>query len=136
METAARQIAELLKRLGRRQSWLARAAGLTPPHLSRLLRGELDARVSTLEKIADVMGARFVLVPHDKLDEVARIVGREAPARVDVGTAFDDLFIAVDPDADGESDTGEGDTDDARPSRRPARQSPEGLESPGPKGRS
>lgn len=107
MDRQIPQIGNRLKRLGRRQSWLANAAGLRPGHLSKLLSGKLDARVSTLEKIADVLGARFVLVPHDMLDEVARIVGREAPARRDVGTAFDDLFIAVErePEADDDADT-------------------------------
>ncbi len=130
MIAEVQQIAEMLKRQGRRQSWLARAAGLTPAHLSRLLRGELDARASTLGKIADVLGARFVLVPHDRMDEVIRIVGREASPRADVRTAFDDLFIAVEPEPD-DDDAGEGD----RASSGQVRPDPEGLDRPGSKGR-
>ena len=117
MDRQILQIVDRLKRLGRRQNWLANAAGLRPGHLSKLLAGKLDARVSTLEKIADVLGGRFVLVPHDKLKEVARIVGREVPAHRDVGTAFDDLFIAVEREPEDDGDAGRGshvDTTDRR----------------------
>ncbi len=106
MNTVNQQLAELLARQGRTQSWLARAAGLTQAHLSRLLRHQLDARASTLETLADVLGARFILVPNDKLDEISRIIGYKAPVGPDAGSAFDDLFVDVGPQSEGEADAG------------------------------
>lgn len=92
------QIQDLLSKRGRRKSWLSQAVGMEPSHVSRVLGGKLDARVSSVEKLAEALGARFILIPAEHQEQVSRILGRPASSASPSRTAFDDLFIPDDDD--------------------------------------
>lgn len=55
-------------------------AGLSPQHLSEIESGSVDARLSTIERIADVLGLSVMLVPLDKVVEVRRYLATDGRA--------------------------------------------------------
>lgn len=61
---------------GQTQQALARAAGTNQATVSGVENAQLDARLSTLERLAQVLDLEVVLVPRDKLDAVWAAIPR------------------------------------------------------------
>lgn len=76
----------------------AKRAGLPPDRVSRLETGRSNPTLATLEELAAALGASLVLVPHERLPEVDAMLDLE-PAKVEAGSAFEDVFIP-DPEDD------------------------------------
>lgn len=55
-------------------------AGLSPQHLSEIESGSVDARLSTIERIARVLGLAVMLVPLDKASELRRYIATNGRA--------------------------------------------------------
>lgn len=78
-------VSEVLKELGKRLKRQRKAAGLSQrelselsgvaqPHISRIERGEVDLRASSLFEIARAMSSDFLLVPNQARDAAAATV--------------------------------------------------------------
>jgi transcriptional regulator with XRE-family HTH domain len=73
--------AELTQRrhaLGLSQQTVAERAGLTQTYLSKIERGKLDPRLTTLQEIARAVSAEPVLVPLDLLPSIRALLGHTA----------------------------------------------------------
>lgn len=55
-------------------------AGMSPQHLSDVESGKVDARISTIERIAAVLGFTVMLVPRDKVSQVRRYLATDGRA--------------------------------------------------------
>lgn len=66
----------------RRQSLavVAGFAGISPQHLSEIESGKVDARLSTIERVANALGLAVVLVPRDKVVLVRRYLATNGRA--------------------------------------------------------
>lgn len=65
---------------GLSQRALARLAGVPQGHISRIERGAVDLRVSSLVEIARALGLEVTLVPRNAVPAVQSIVRAAAPA--------------------------------------------------------
>jgi transcriptional regulator with XRE-family HTH domain len=81
--------AEDLRRARAAKGWsqreLSAKAGLTQAHLSRIERGEVDLRLSTLLEVARLLDLEVVLTPRNALTAVQALI-REAQASSDFKT--------------------------------------------------
>jgi predicted transcriptional regulator len=62
------------------QQAVAERAGLTQTYLSKVERGRLDPRLTTLQDIARAVSAELVLVPADLLPSIRAAIGASSTA--------------------------------------------------------
>jgi len=80
--------------LGRTLQGLSSLTGMGISHISGVLSGAKDARLSTVETLADAMDAQLVLVPKHLLPEVERLLAGKAVGPDNVPSTVDRLFGA------------------------------------------
>ena len=66
--------------------------GIATSSISKLLSGKSDAKAGTLEALADVLDATWVLVPKHLLPEVQRLLSGKAIGPDEAPSTVDQLF--------------------------------------------
>lgn len=78
------------------QSELARRAGVQQAQVSQIERGAGNPTRKTLEALAAALDARLMLVPFERVNDMAGMEGVSAADITDPGDVFDDVFIPDD----------------------------------------
>lgn len=78
--------------LGKTLQHLADLTGMSVPQVSNVLGGKVDARVGTVEALANAMDANLVLIPKHLLPEVERLLSGKTIGPDDVPSTVDRLF--------------------------------------------
>ena len=65
---------------------------MSVPQVSNVLGGKVDARVGTVEALANAMDANLVLIPKHLLPEVERLLSGKTIGPDDVPSTVDRLF--------------------------------------------
>lgn len=76
--------------------YLATLTGMSVPQVSNVLGGKVDARLGTVEALANAMGASVVVIPKHLLPEVERLLSGKAIGPDDVPSSVD-RFLASTP---------------------------------------
>jgi transcriptional regulator with XRE-family HTH domain len=91
VDLLVKNIHRLLKEYERKPAWLAEKAGIKPPNLSRLLKGDGNPTLETVDAIARafVVESADLLAPFEKLD-ITSLRKRLFVLRMDLGIAHED----------------------------------------------
>jgi len=65
--------------LGLVQAEVARRAGITQTRLSKIEKGAVDVRISTLQDIARALHAELILVPRELVPTLEGLMGEKQP---------------------------------------------------------
>ena len=76
--------------------YLATLTGMSVPQVSNVLSGKVDARLGTIEALANAMEASIVVIPKHLLPEVERLLSGKAIGPDDVPSSVD-RFLASTP---------------------------------------
>lgn len=76
--------------------YLATLTGMSVPQVSNVLGGKVDARLGTIEALANAMEASIVVIPKHLLPEVERLLSGKAIGPDDVPSSVD-RFLASTP---------------------------------------
>jgi len=76
--------------------YLATLTGMSVPQVSNVLGGKVDARLGTIEALANAMEASVVVIPKHLLPEVERLLSGKAIGPDDVPSSVD-RFLASTP---------------------------------------
>lgn len=69
--------------------YLATLTGMSVPQVSNVLGGKVDARLGTIEALANAMEASVVVIPKHLLPEVERLLSGKAIGPDDVPSSVD-----------------------------------------------
>jgi transcriptional regulator with XRE-family HTH domain len=86
------QLQQRRRNLGKTLQHLADLTGMSVPQVSNVLGGKVDARVGTVEALANAMDANLVLIPKHLLPEVERLLSGKTIGPDDVPSTVDRLF--------------------------------------------
>jgi len=86
------QLQERRRQLGKTLQHLADLTGMSVPQVSNVLGGKVDARVGTVEALANAMDANLVLIPKHLLPEVERLLSGKTIGPDDVPSTVDRIF--------------------------------------------
>lgn len=86
------QLQQRRGQLGKTLQNIANLTAMSVPQVSNVLSGKADARLSTLEALADAMDARLALIPKHLLPEVARLLSGQTIGPDDVPSTVDRLL--------------------------------------------
>lgn len=81
---------------GKTLQYLATLTGMSVPQVSNVLGGKVDARLGTIEALANAMEASVVVIPKHLLPEVERLLSGKAIGPDDVPSSVD-RFLASTP---------------------------------------
>jgi transcriptional regulator with XRE-family HTH domain len=90
--TIFEQLQQRRGQLGKTLQNLADLTAMSVPQASNALSGKVDARLSTLEALADAMDARLILIPKHLLPEVSRLLSGKTIGPDDVPSTVDRLL--------------------------------------------
>jgi hypothetical protein len=71
------QIAKARKEKGLKQSELGKKLGLPQSHVSKIERGEIDVRLSTISDIAKTLDHELMLIPREIIPFVKSLLNNE-----------------------------------------------------------
>lgn len=88
-----RYLAVRRKALQRSLDEIKAKTGLGKPHLSRILAGGLDIRVSTLEALASALDTEIIAVPKDMAFEVRQFIASRGQAAAPQSKSAAETFL-------------------------------------------
>ena len=90
--TVFAQLQQRRGELGKTLQSLSNLTAMSVPQVSNALSGKVDARLSTLEALADAMDASLLVVPKHLLPEVLRVLSGKTIGPDDVPSTVDRLL--------------------------------------------
>ena len=94
--TIFQQLQQRRNAQGKTLQYLATLTGMSVPQVSNVLGGKVDARLGTVEALANAMEASVVVIPKHLLPEVERLLSGKAIGPDDVPSSVD-RFLASTP---------------------------------------
>ncbi|TYQ18981.1 UNVERIFIED_ORG: helix-turn-helix protein [Zoogloea ramigera] len=94
--TIFQQLQQRRNAQGKTLQYLATLTGMSVPQVSNVLGGKVDARLGTIEALANAMEASVVVIPKHLLPEVERLLSGKAIGPDDVPSSVD-RFLASTP---------------------------------------
>jgi len=94
--TIFQQLQQRRNHQGKTLQYLATLTGMSVPQVSNVLGGKVDARLGTIEALANAMDASIVVIPKHLLPEVERLLSGKAIGPDDVPSSVD-RFLASTP---------------------------------------
>lgn len=94
--TIFQQLQQRRNAQGKTLQYLATLTGMSVPQVSNVLGGKVDARLGTVEALANAMEANVVVIPKHLLPEVERLLSGKAIGPDDVPSSVD-RFLASTP---------------------------------------
>lgn len=93
--TVFEQLQQRRRHLGKTLQSLAGLTAMSVPQVSNVLAGKVDARLGTVEALADAMDASLVLIPKHLLPEVSRLLSGKSIGPDDVPSTVDRLLAGL-----------------------------------------
>ncbi|NRR34130.1 helix-turn-helix transcriptional regulator [Oxalobacteraceae bacterium] len=90
--TVFEQLQQRRSQRGKTLQYLASLTGMSVPQVSNVLGGKVDARLGTVEALANAMEASLVLIPKHLLPEVERLLSGKTIGADDVPSTVDRLL--------------------------------------------